>query len=45
MDEPPEETSPPMPPFASVDDAVDFIGFGKFQKRLMLLCGLGWAGK
>ena len=33
------------PPFTfdSVDAAVDHLGFGKYQLRLMLLCGLGWA--
>jgi putative MFS transporter len=25
------------------DRAIDQIGFGRFQKKLMLICGLGWA--
>jgi len=25
------------------DQAIDRIGFGRFQKKLMLICGLGWA--
>lgn len=27
----------------SYDQAVDQVGFGKFQKKLMVLCGFGWA--
>lgn len=25
------------------DEAIEHVGFGKFQKKLMVLCGLGWA--
>jgi putative MFS transporter len=25
------------------DQAMEKVGFGRFQKRLMVLCGLGWA--
>lgn len=25
------------------DEAIGHVGFGSFQKRLMILCGLGWA--
>jgi MFS transporter, putative metabolite:H+ symporter len=27
----------------SFEDAVEEAGFGRFQKRLMVLCGMGWA--
>jgi putative MFS transporter len=27
----------------SIDDAIDAIGFGKFQKRLLAVCGVTWA--
>lgn len=31
------------PATISFDDAIQSAGYGKFQSRLMLLCGLGWA--
>jgi len=27
----------------SFDDAIQTVGFGRFQTKLMILCGLGWA--
>jgi putative MFS transporter len=27
----------------SLDDAIQHAGFGRFQTKLMILCGLGWA--
>ncbi len=27
----------------SFEDAIEQIGFGRFQKRLMVVCGVGWA--
>ena len=27
----------------SFNDAIQRVGFGRFQKKLMILCGLGWA--
>lgn len=27
----------------TLDEAIDSIGFGRFQRKLMLICGLGWA--
>lgn len=27
----------------TLDEALDRVGFGRFQKKLMLICGLGWA--
>ncbi len=25
------------------DDVIDEIGFGPFQRKLMVICGVGWA--
>lgn len=30
-------------PVWTFDHAIEQVGFGRFQKRLMILCGLGWA--
>jgi MFS transporter, putative metabolite:H+ symporter len=30
-------------PASTIDDAIDRIGFGKFQKRLLAVCGVTWA--
>jgi len=27
----------------SFDDAIQRVGYGRFQRKLMILCGLGWA--
>jgi MFS transporter, putative metabolite:H+ symporter len=27
----------------SIDEAIEKVGFGKFQKKLLVICGLGWA--
>lgn len=38
--------SPPPAPAAApmeVQDAIDRIGFGRFQRRLLLVCGVTWA--
>ncbi len=31
------------PPSLTVQDAIDAIGFGRFQRRLLLVCGVTWA--
>lgn len=31
------------PTAISFDDAIQHVGFGRFQTKLMILCGLGWA--
>jgi len=30
-------------PSISFDDAIQQAGFGRFQTKLMIICGLGWA--
>jgi putative MFS transporter len=35
--------SPAAPTQLSLDDVVDRIGFGPFQRRLLLVCGVTWA--
>ncbi len=32
-----------MPQTLTLDDALQRAGFGRFQKKLMVICGLGWA--
>ena len=27
----------------AIDDAIDRIGFGRFQKKLLAVCGVTWA--
>jgi MFS transporter, putative metabolite:H+ symporter len=27
----------------SIDEAIEKVGFGRFQKKLLVICGLGWA--
>ena len=27
----------------TIDQAIEEIGYGKFQRRLLVICGLGWA--
>ncbi|MDQ3431948.1 MAG: MFS transporter [Actinomycetota bacterium] len=31
------------PPSLTVQDAIDALGFGRFQRRLLLVCGVTWA--
>ncbi|KAJ1969517.1 hypothetical protein IWQ62_000573 [Dispira parvispora] len=33
---------PPLTPQQRLDHIISRIGFGKFQQRMLLLCGLGW---
>ncbi len=35
--------APPVSRPLSLDEAVDRIGFGRFQRRLLLVCGVTWA--
>ncbi len=35
--------APVAAPLLSLDEVVDRIGFGRFQKRLLLVCGVTWA--
>jgi MFS transporter, putative metabolite:H+ symporter len=30
-------------PSMSFEEAIEHVGFGRFQRRLMIICGLGWA--
>jgi MFS transporter, putative metabolite:H+ symporter len=30
-------------PSMSFEEAIEHVGFGRFQRRLMVICGLGWA--
>eukprot|EP01112_Ceratiomyxa_fruticulosa_P005765 TRINITY_DN1660_c0_g1_i2.p1 TRINITY_DN1660_c0_g1~~TRINITY_DN1660_c0_g1_i2.p1 ORF type:complete len:469 (-),score=75.92 TRINITY_DN1660_c0_g1_i2:102-1508(-) len=36
------EDIPPPPTGATLEEAIETIGNGKFQYKLLLLCGLGW---
>lgn len=35
--------APTKPRTITFDEAIEHAGFGRFQKKLMVICGLGWA--
>ena len=41
---PKDDADPPPPsPVLNIETALDRAGFGPFQYRLFVLCGLGWS--
>jgi hypothetical protein len=38
-----DEATMAATPVLTIQDAIDRVGFGRFQRRLLLVCGITWA--